>query len=175
MDAVNGCSYEKSAIFPGLQKAGWLSAPCILSLPDKTFLFIQQSNGIEQIVKWTEALEQLQLCLTYHHCFHKLQFCKILWIVLNSCNSDMSYGHWGNSGDKVVSEQKVMEEKTNKLWIRLHREMFHQSNVCKQEQGSHTPRALWRYNEHTDTLLQGSGTWEDFSRDHHWKDFKYTV
>lgn len=90
---LNGYSYEKSAIFPGVQKAGWLSVPWILSLPDKTFHFIQQSNGIKQIVKRTEALEQnCSYAWTYGHCFHKLHFCKILQIILNSCNSDMSYG-----------------------------------------------------------------------------------
>lgn len=91
---LNVYSYEKSAIFPRVQKAGWLSVPWILSLPDKIFHFIQQSNGIEQIAKLTEALEQnCSYAWTYHHCFHKLQFCKILQIVLHSCNSVMCYGH----------------------------------------------------------------------------------
>lgn len=145
-----GYSYEKSGIFPGVQKVGWLSVPWILFLPDKTFHFIQQSNGIEQIVKCMNRnpRTKLLLCLNLSplfpqastlqnlaNCLKFLQFWNVLWLF----NGHSIRWFWwqgcvrteGHRGKNPRNSESGITERCST-----------RADVWKQEQGSHALRYL---------------------------------
>lgn len=165
MDAAWWLFIWEICCFPRATES-WLAFISLDPFPPATiFHFIQQSNGIEQIVKWTEALEQnCSYAWTCHHCFHKLQLCKILQVVLNSCNSDMSYGHFGALHEVFLVTKLCQTEGHRGKEPASSGSGFIEScstraEVCEQEQGSHTTPGTSRQTMGTtDTLLQGSGT-----------------
>lgn len=83
---------------------------------------------------------------------------------------------WGDSRDKVGSEQNVMQEEKQQALYQASQSGVPPDQVSVNRNGARTlSETLATYWEHTNTLLQGLGTLEDFSRDHHGKYFKYTV
>lgn len=56
------------------------------------------------------------------YCFYELKFCSVLWLLISTS--------WGDSGYKVVSEQKVTEKKKNLNQASQER-CFSIADVCK--------------------------------------------